>query len=138
MFGQALPRNSFLQVHGGLEIPSNSDKGAREAYLRTALGFTHMADRGFGRSWSPQVELLLGTAVRRTVGVGSSFRSCRSASRRFNTWWLPAGVRVPLTAREERGPAVVTYLLWDWFDGPFTSVLEVADSRCPDLLHRRC
>ena len=31
----------------------------KEAYLRTAMGFTHMADRGFGRSWSPQLEVLL-------------------------------------------------------------------------------
>jgi hypothetical protein len=26
-----------------------------------------------------------------------------------------------LTRRDERGAAVVAYLLWDWFDGPFTS-----------------
>ena len=30
-----------------------------------------------------------------------------------------AGVRVPLTQRETRKPQLVTYLLWDWFDGGF-------------------
>ena len=34
---------------------------------------------------------------------------------------VAGGVRMPVNARDERGTAVVTYLLWDWFDGPFTS-----------------
>ena len=34
---------------------------------------------------------------------------------------IAGGVRIPVNARDERGTAVVTYLLWDWFDGPFTS-----------------
>ena len=34
---------------------------------------------------------------------------------------VAGGVRIPLTQRDDRGVAVVSYLLWDWFDGPFTS-----------------
>jgi hypothetical protein len=34
---------------------------------------------------------------------------------------VAGGVRIPANVRRERGTAVVTYLLWDWFDGPFTS-----------------
>ena len=34
---------------------------------------------------------------------------------------VAGGVRIPLNARDERGTAIVAYLLWDWFDGPFTS-----------------
>jgi len=30
---------------------------------------------------------------------------------------LSVGVRVPLNEREERKPEVLTYFLWDWFDG---------------------
>ena len=30
---------------------------------------------------------------------------------------LGVGVRVPLNERDERHPQVLTYLLWDWFDG---------------------
>lgn len=120
MFDQALPRNSFLQVHGGLEIPSDRDKAPREAYLRTALGFTHMADRGFGRSWSPQVELLWA----RPFGERSEWDvvpQLQVSLSRIQHVVIAAGVRVPINAREERGPSVVTYLLWDWFDGPFTA-----------------
>jgi hypothetical protein len=32
---------------------------------------------------------------------------------------LAAGVRLPLNRREERHAQVLTYLLWDWFDGGF-------------------
>ena len=31
MVGQALPHNAFLQMHGGLEIPSDSDQGAERS-----------------------------------------------------------------------------------------------------------
>jgi hypothetical protein len=30
---------------------------------------------------------------------------------------LAGGVRVPVTEREERHTQVLTYFLWDWFDG---------------------
>ena len=30
---------------------------------------------------------------------------------------LNVGVRVPLNEREDRKPEVLTYFLWDWFDG---------------------
>jgi hypothetical protein len=30
---------------------------------------------------------------------------------------LNVGVRLPLNERDERNPTVMTYLLWDWFDG---------------------
>jgi len=30
---------------------------------------------------------------------------------------VAAGVRIPLNVRDQRHPQVVTYFLWDWFDG---------------------
>jgi hypothetical protein len=33
---------------------------------------------------------------------------------------LAAGVRVPITQRDERKPQALFYLLWDWFDGGLT------------------
>ena len=109
-----------MQVHGGLEIPSDRDKGPREAYLRTALGFTHLADRSFGRSWSPQVELLWA----RPFGERSEWDlvpQLQVSLSKLQHVVVAAGVRVPINARGERSPSVVTYLLWDWFDGPFTA-----------------
>jgi mono/diheme cytochrome c family protein len=120
MFGQALPRSSFLQLHGGLEIPSNGNKAPREAYLRTAYGFTQTADRGFGRSWSPQVELLWA----RPFGEHSEWDvvpQLQVSLSKLQHVVVAAGMRIPINAREERSVSVVTYLLWDWFDGPFTA-----------------
>ena len=33
---------------------------------------------------------------------------------------IAIGVRAPLNHADDRGSAVLSYLLWDWFDGPFT------------------
>jgi hypothetical protein len=117
MLGQVLPHNAFVQVHGGLEIPS--DKAApKEAYLRTAAGFTYLADRGFGRAWSPQVEVL----VARPFGGGAQWDvvpQMQVTLSKIQHVSVAGGVRIPLTQREERHVAVISYLLWDWFDGPF-------------------
>ena len=120
MFGQSLPRNGFLQVHGGIEIPSDRHKGSKEGYLRSAIGFTHMADRGFGRSWSPQLEVLA------TRPAGSRIEwdlvpQLQVSLSKIQHVIVAGGIRVSVNARGERGTALVTYLLWDWFDGPFTS-----------------
>lgn len=120
MLGQALPHNAFLQIHGGLEIPSNERMGTKEAYLRSALGFTYMADRGFGRSWSPQIELLMA----RPFGEHAEWDivpQLQVSLSKIQHVMIAGGVRIPVNARDERGATIVTYLLWDWFDGPFTS-----------------
>jgi mono/diheme cytochrome c family protein len=118
MVGQTLPRNAFVQLHGGFEIPS--DGSSKEAYLRSAIGVTHMSDRGFGRSWSPQVELLFA----RPFGGEAEWDvvpQLQVSLSKIQHVMVAGGVRIPLNARDERGPAIVTYLLWDWFDGPITS-----------------
>jgi len=55
--GQALPRASFVQVQAGVELPTDADIASREAYWRTAVGKTFAAG-GWGRSWSPMLEVL--------------------------------------------------------------------------------
>ena len=32
---------------------------------------------------------------------------------------VAGGVRIPINERGDRHPQVLTYLLWDWFDGGF-------------------
>lgn len=119
MLGQLLPHDAFVQFHGGLELPSD-DSVPREAYLRTAVGFTYLADRGFGRAWSPQVEVLLAKPFGEAAewDVVPQMQVTLSKIQHVS---VAGGVRVPLSRRDERGVAVVSYLLWDWFDGPFTS-----------------
>lgn len=115
MWGQALPRDSYFQMHGGIEIPSDGD-ATKEAYLRTAIGTTFAQDRGFGRAWSPQVEVLWA----RPFGEQSEWDvvpQLQVSLSKLQHVLLAAGVRVPLTQREERHPQVLVYFLWDWFDG---------------------
>ena len=115
MWGQALPRDSYFQMHGGIEIPSDS-AAAKEAYLRTAIGTTFAQDRGFGRAWSPQVELLWA----RPFGEASEWDvvpQIQVSLSKLQHVLIAGGVRVPLTQREERHPQVLVYVLWDWFDG---------------------
>ena len=116
MWGQMLPHNSYLQMHGGFEFPSDSSKGTKEAYLRTALGTTFAQARGFGRAWSPQVELLWA----RPFGRSSEWDvvpQIQVSLSKLQHVLIAGGVRVPLTEREERHPQLLVYFLWDWFDG---------------------
>lgn len=116
MWGQALPRDSYFQMHAGLEFPSDSLKGSREAYVRSAIGTTFAQDRGFGRAWSPQVEVLWA----RPFGEPSEWDvvpQIQVSLSKLQHVLVAGGVRVPITQRDERHAQVLVYFLWDWFDG---------------------
>jgi mono/diheme cytochrome c family protein len=115
MWGQLLPRSTYLQVHAGVELPAVS-RGTREVFVRSAFGATVAADRGFGRAWSPQVEVLYANPE----GAASEWDlvpQVQVTLSKLQHVMLAGGVRVPLTQREERRPQALIYLLWDWFDG---------------------
>ena len=116
MWGQFLGSNGFLQVHTGLEIPSDHDLGSNEGFVRTALGYSVSQDEGFGRVWSPMVELL----VAKPAGSDTEWDvvpQVQVSLSKLQHVLLNVGVRVPLTEREDRKPRLLTYVLWDWFDG---------------------
>jgi Cytochrome C oxidase, cbb3-type, subunit III len=117
-WGQILPKNAFLQVHGGAELPSDTTLGAKEAFLRTSIGATLAQDRGFGRAWSPQVEVLWA----RPEGGSSEWDvvpQVQVTLSKLQHVMVAGGVRIPVTERQDRSPEAVLYLLWDWFDGGF-------------------
>lgn len=116
LFGQVLPGAFFLQGDIFGEFPAG--KGLpKEAHAHLALGRTFAGDEGWGRSWSPQVELLTwhefapGTQVDWDIApqlqVSLSKRQHILAS---------AGMRIPLNNTAERKPQFVFYILWDWYD----------------------
>jgi hypothetical protein len=115
--GQLLPRNAFLQAQAGAELPADRDKAAPEAFWRAVLGTTIEQGR-FGRAWSPMIELLgareLEHGQRTQWDVVPQMQI--TLNRRQHIM-INAGVRLPLTARDERRAQVITYFLWDWFDG---------------------
>jgi hypothetical protein len=116
--GQMLPRNSFLQIHTGAEVPVDRDKAEAEAFLRMALGTT-IEQANFGRAWSPMVELL----GARELEEGQSVQwdvvpQVQVSLNQRQHLLINAGVRIPVTGRDEgRRAQFVTYFLWDWFDG---------------------
>lgn len=118
MWGQILPRNSFFQLHGGLEIPSDSKKGARELYFRTAVGTTLAQNRGFGRAWSPQLELLW-ARPQAEPSEWDLVPQIQVTLSKLQHVMVAGAVRIPLSQRGERPRQALVYLLWDWFDGGF-------------------
>ena len=75
-------------------IPS----AAREAFVRSAVGTTLAGDRGFGRAWSPQVEVLWA----RPEGGPSEWDvvpQLQVTLSKLQHVMLAAGVRVPITQR---------------------------------------
>ena len=116
MWGQIIGSNAFLQVHGGGEIPSDQTRGDTETFVRTAFGYTVAQDQGFGRAWTPMLEVLTahphGSATEWDV-----VPQVQISLSKLQHILLSVGVRVPLNEREERKPELLTYFLWDWFDG---------------------
>lgn len=116
MWGQILGTNGFFQIHTGLEIPSDHERGDNEGFVRTAFGYTVARDRGFGRTWTPMAEVL----VAKPAGSPSEWDlvpQMQVSLSKLQHVLLNVGVRVPLNERGERKPQLMTYVLWDWFDG---------------------
>ena len=115
--GQMLGSSSFVQTQAGAEIPRVRDQAETEAFWRGAVGTTFVQGE-FGRSWTPIVEL---TALRelergRPVEWDLVPQIQVSLSKRQHIL-VSGGVRIPLNERGERHTQVLTYVLWDWFDG---------------------
>ena len=118
--GQAIG-NGFVQAQAGVELPANTQKAEREAFVRAVFGQTFFEGR-FNREWSPMLEL----AGARPLESGAAMewdlvpQVQLSLSRRHHVL-VNAGIQLPISAREGRGRVVHAYLLWDWFDGGFFS-----------------
>ena len=116
LFGQILPRGMFLQAQAGLGVPSDHRLGNNEAYGRVGFGGTVAQDHGYGRAWSPMVEVLWARETYRE-SEWDVVPQLQITLSKLQHVMVSGGVRIPVTERWERHPQVLTYLLWDWFDG---------------------
>jgi hypothetical protein len=116
MAGQLLPHNSFVHAHGGIELPSDSHKVDREAFVRAAVGTTFAANHGFGRTWTPQLEALWARPFH-GASEWDLVPQLQVSLSRLQHVLVAGGMRIPVTERNERHPQVVMYVLWDFFDG---------------------
>jgi mono/diheme cytochrome c family protein len=113
-FGQMLPGDSFVQAQIGLELPA---EGTREGFWRATAGKSFTEGR-FGRTWTPMVEVLAARELEEGAGAHWDVlpQLQVTLSRRQHVM-LNVGVRMPVNDRAGRPTRVLTYLLWDWFDG---------------------
>jgi hypothetical protein len=114
--GQVLGANGFVQLQAGYEFVSDRTRGTHEAFVRTALGYSWAQDAGRGRAWTPMAEVL----VARPSGGPTEWDvvpQVQVSLSKLQHVLVNVGARVPLTQGDARRPQLVTYLLWDWFDG---------------------
>jgi mono/diheme cytochrome c family protein len=115
--GQILPGASFVQAQAGAELSTDRSRAGHEAFWRFAIGRT-WEQPNFGRAWTPMVEVLgareLESGARVHWDLAPQLQVTLSQRQHII---LNGGVRVPLNERDGRHAQVVTYLLWDWFDG---------------------
>jgi mono/diheme cytochrome c family protein len=116
MWGQIVGSSGFFQVHAGYEIPSDRTRGQNEGFLRTAVGYTLAQDEGFGRAWSPMLEVLV-AKPEGGVAEWDLVPEMQVSLSKLQHVLLSVGVRIPINERDERKPQVLAYVLWDWFDG---------------------
>ena len=115
--GQMLRGNAFVQAQAGAEIPRLRDRAETEVFWRGVAGTTFMQG-GFGRSWTPMLELAAVREMERGKRVEWDVLPQLQVSLSKRQHILAAGgIRIPLTERDGRHMQVLTYLLWDWFDG---------------------
>lgn len=118
MFDQIFPADSFVQFQGGVELPTHTDEKAQEAFWRTAIGKTFTQGGGFGRMWTPMVEVLgareLETGALAEWDLLPQMQVTLSRRQHIRANF---GVRVPVSNTAGRSTEIVFYLLWDWFDG---------------------
>jgi mono/diheme cytochrome c family protein len=117
-YGQVLPSDSHIQFQAGVELPTHTDDAPRAVFWRTAVGKSFSQDRGFGRTWTPMIELLADrefeSGARTNWDVVPQFQVTLSRRQHIMANF---GVRVPVNNTAGRPVQVMFYLLWDWFDG---------------------
>jgi mono/diheme cytochrome c family protein len=118
-YGKLFPKDYFVQLQSGFELPCDNDHGQDEVFLRMATGRIFGVGR-YSSSWVPMVEIL----GSKNIETGSDAEwdivpQLQVALSRRQHIQLAMGVRVPLNHTDERNPVYGIYLLWDTFDGGF-------------------
>lgn len=114
--GQILPSDGFLQGQAGFEMTARQD-ATHEAFWRGVFGKSFVQG-AFGRTWSPMVELLGAKELQGGEPVlWDVVPQMQVTLSRRQHIMINAGVRLPINERSDRGTRILTYFLWDWFDG---------------------
>jgi mono/diheme cytochrome c family protein len=115
--GQRVGTQGFAQFHGGVGLPTKPDVVPREAFWRTAVGKT-FTQGGFYRTWTPMVEIIGARELQSDAAAEWDLvpQMQVSLSKRRHVL-VSGGVQIPINERPERHAQVLTYFLWDWYEG---------------------
>jgi mono/diheme cytochrome c family protein len=119
--GQVLPRFSYIQTQFGFEGPPfRRHDTLSEFYSRTAIGKAFAGGGGYGRLFNVANEFIairyLGPRQTWTLDVIPQLQYTLSKRQHMR---LGVGVRIPAINTGTRQTQLITYLLWDMFDGGF-------------------
>ncbi|NOT25960.1 MAG: cytochrome c [Acidobacteria bacterium] len=116
--GKILPGLAFVQTQSGVELPVDTEKAPRAAFVRMAIGKTFPANQGFGRSWTPMFEVLADrefeTGARTNWDIVPEVQVTLNKRQHVR---VNLGIRQPVNNRAGRSTQLVFYTLWDFFDG---------------------
>lgn len=116
LFAQLLPGDFFLQGQFG-GVFSTGRGVPVEGEARLALGRTFAEDEGWGRAFTPQLEILAAHEFARGGAVDWDMVPQLQVSLSTRQHILfSAGGRIPLNDTGARKPSVMFYLIWDWYD----------------------
>lgn len=118
MYDRLFPRQTFVQLQGGIDVPRHTDYGPRSAFLRSAVGKSFSGDDHLGRLWSPMFEFIGNRDL--TPGTTTDWdliAECQVTVNRRQHIRTSIGYRVPLNDTLGRPKQFIAYFLWDWFDG---------------------
>jgi mono/diheme cytochrome c family protein len=114
--GQILPHEGFFHFQGGIEAAVTTGTPT-EAFWRSAVGITLLQGR-YGRSWSPMIELLGERELERGErALWDAVPQLQVSLSRRQHILINVGVRIPVNERPGRSAELLSYFLWDWFDG---------------------
>jgi mono/diheme cytochrome c family protein len=117
-FGQILPNLSFVQGQAGVELPTDPERAPRALFARMAIGKSFAPEHGFGRLWTPMVELLADRELESAARTNwDAVPQIQVALNRRQHVRVNVGVRRPLNNTAGRSTQLVLYALWDFFDG---------------------
>jgi hypothetical protein len=120
LFGQILPDDIFFQGQVFAEFPLTHGL-ENEIGWRGIVGRTWASDMGWGRAWTPMLEVLGARELARGADVEWDVvpQIQISLSKRQHILFN-IGARIPVTQTHGRDTQFGFYIIWDWFDGGFT------------------
>jgi len=116
LFAQALPEDFVFQGQVFAGFPLRKGR-AQELAWNLNIGKTFAEDEGWGRAWTPMLEVLgsheFASGAKTDWDIVPQLQV--SLSRRQHILF-DAGARIPLTNASVRNTQFLFYFVWDWYD----------------------